>query len=422
MNATAAELNRSCDCVGTDMTTLGRELDRRLEGHDAASLRDTHPHLFSDIPVFIDAAHAVEMRELIRAVHEVARLPGYRAAVLAAAPPIARIDARPLGVFDGFDFHITPEGPRLIEINTNAGGALLNAAARRALVACCPEVDGLSAPQPDAGSLERTFVDMFVNEWTLARGAGSPLRTIAIVDDEPLAQYLYPEFRLFQQLFEAHGFRAAIVDARELETSTSGLLWRGESIDLVYNRVTDFSFEAPEHAALRRAYEADLAVITPHPRAHALLADKRNLALLSDGRFLRSIDASASHVTTLTRIIPPTRLVSDSADLWWSERKKWFFKPAQGFGSRGAYRGDKLTKRVFAEIMRGRYVAQELAPAGERSRAGAERETYKVDIRHYTYDGVSQLAAARLYQGQTTNFRTAGGGFAPVREVRSALA
>jgi hypothetical protein len=30
------------------------------------------------------------------------------------------------------------------------------------------------------------------------------------------------------------------------------------------------------------------------------------------------------------------------------------------------------------------------------------------------YDGMIQLMAARLYQGQTTNFRTAGGGFAPV--------
>jgi len=38
----------------------------------------------------------------------------------------------------------------------------------------------------------------------------------------------------------------------------------------------------------------------------------------------------------------------------------------------------------------------------------------KLDIRNYTYDGKVQLVAARLYQGQTTNFRTAGGGFAPV--------
>ena len=38
----------------------------------------------------------------------------------------------------------------------------------------------------------------------------------------------------------------------------------------------------------------------------------------------------------------------------------------------------------------------------------------KADIRNYAYGGVVKLVAARLYQGQTTNFRTPGGGFAPV--------
>jgi hypothetical protein len=38
----------------------------------------------------------------------------------------------------------------------------------------------------------------------------------------------------------------------------------------------------------------------------------------------------------------------------------------------------------------------------------------KVDVRNYTYAGQVLLSAARLYQGQTTNFRTPGGGFAPV--------
>ena len=40
----------------------------------------------------------------------------------------------------------------------------------------------------------------------------------------------------------------------------------------------------------------------------------------------------------------------------------------------------------------------------------------KFDLRDYTYDGRGQWVAARLYQGQTTNFRTPGGGFAPVYE------
>ena len=42
------------------------------------------------------------------------------------------------------------------------------------------------------------------------------------------------------------------------------------------------------------------------------------------------------------------------------------------------------------------------------------RTRLKMDIRAYVYAGSIQLLAARLYQGQTTNFRTPGGGFAPV--------
>lgn len=38
----------------------------------------------------------------------------------------------------------------------------------------------------------------------------------------------------------------------------------------------------------------------------------------------------------------------------------------------------------------------------------------KFDLRAYTYDGAVQWVAARLYQGQTTKFRTPGGGFAPM--------
>lgn len=41
-------------------------------------------------------------------------------------------------------------------------------------------------------------------------------------------------------------------------------------------------------------------------------------------------------------------------------------------------------------------------------------EPRKLDVRLYTYDGAILLSAARLYQGQATNLRTPGGGFAPL--------
>ena len=73
----------------------------------------------------------------------------------------------------------------------------------------------------------------------------------------------------------------------------------------------------------------------------------------------------------------------------WAERKSLFFKPRSGYGSKGAYRGTNLTKRVFAEILQGGYVAQKLAPPGERALCvnDAEPVSLKYDVRCYVYDG-----------------------------------
>jgi hypothetical protein len=114
--------------------------------------------------------------------------------------------------------------------------------------------------------------------------------------------------------------------------------------------------------------------------------------------------------------IPRTVVVTRTAsyDLW-ARRSKLFFKPGTGFGSKAAYRGDKVTRRVWADILDADYVAQDMVPPSTRTVSiNGEIHSLKADLRNYTYDGQVQLVAARIYQGQTTNFRTPGGGFAPV--------
>ena len=80
-----------------------------------------------------------------------------------------------------------------------------------------------------------------------------------------------------------------------------------------------------------------------------------------------------------------------------------------------AYRGDKITRKVWAEILAGTCVAQAVVPPSARTISiNGKIESLKADLRCYTYAGKVQLLAARLNQGQTTNFRPPGGGFAPV--------
>ncbi|MDR2839609.1 MAG: hypothetical protein LBV49_13740, partial [Azonexus sp.] len=312
----------------------------------------------------------------------------------------------------GYDFHLVDGQPKLIEINTNAGGGLLNTCLLRAHGAV-----------EEAEKIERDFVAMFREEWRLSRG-DAPLSRIAIVDENPAAQYLAPEFELFRRLFERHGIAAVIADPAEFTQEGGRLLHQGEVVDLVYNRLTDFSLDAPASATLRAVLAAGGVaaggvVVTPHPFAHALYADKRNLTLLSNPAALAGFGVAEAARATLLAGVPRTVMVgAGEGERFWAERKRWFFKPAAGFGSRAAYRGDKLTKRVFEEILQGGYIAQEIAPPAEYTvLVAGEPQRMKADIRAYVYQGRVQLFAARLYQGQTTNFRTPGGGFAPVFAV-----
>lgn len=412
-------LNDGCFCISLNNDALREALESELSEPRLFELTaERCPYVFAARPVFISDFHVQRMQQLVRAVESVVALPAYRTEVLANAPAIARHDpGGTKGVFFGYDFHLQEQGVALIEINTNAGGAMLNTVLAKAQRACCDAVEQM-LPSLDAAGLEKNIVDMFRTEWDISRRA-RPLRTIAIVDDAPEGQYLYPEFLLFQQLFRRHGLNAVIAAPREL-TFRDDVLWHGETpIDLVYNRLTDFMLDGPDSAALRAAYLEHAVVLTPHPQAHALYADKRNLAIFTDSDRLTALGVPQATQDILLAGIPRTEVVDAvHANRLWAERKKLFFKPTAGFGGRAAYRGDKVTKRVWEEILAGAYVAQSVVAPSERA-TGPDEASYrlKFDVRTYVYDGTVQWVAARLYQGQTTNFRTPGGGFAPVYTI-----
>lgn len=127
-------LNSACFCVSLDTDALARALDSELgQPGLAAMVRQRCPFLFAAQPVFVAAAQLQRMAQVMQAVESVVALPAYRDQVLAAAPAIARLGtAGPLGVFFGYDFHLHEGRLGLIEVNTNAGGAMLNAVLARA--------------------------------------------------------------------------------------------------------------------------------------------------------------------------------------------------------------------------------------------------------------------------------------------------
>lgn len=348
-----------------------------------AELFESRPHLFSPYPVAVARSDLVRAQELVAAIEDVVHRPAWPVAV---APCHAEESS---GVFFGYDFHLTPEGPQLIEINTNAGGGLL------------------AALQAERDDVVREYLAMF-----RAECGSRPLRALAIVDEAPTTQYLYPEFLAFQRLFAENGIAAEICDPRELMLCHGGLWHEETRLDLVYNRLTDFFLARDASCVLREAWSSGAAVVTPNPAHYGRYADKHQLTRLTDEGFLASLGVEPATRRLLLTGIPRCEIVlPERAEELWARRRELFFKPATGFGARGAYRGEKLTRKVFEEILAADYLAQRYVPP---STVSTQTGEMKVDLRLIVYRGRMQFAFARLYQGQTTNFRTQGGGFAKV--------
>jgi len=370
----------------------------------------------------LDASHFAAIQRTVRVLSALAHAPSYQASLAPSACEVTRHEPGNFGVFMGYDFHVTPAGPRLIEVNTNAGGALLNGLHTASL--CDPEkLACLCCDLLSVNDLERDLVATFRAEYEAATGrSGAELARIAIVDDAPAQQFLAPEFELFRALFAGAGIEARVADTRELARAPEGGLALGSfRPQLVYLRDTDFALASERASALRGAYLAREVVVTPSPREHFLLADKRRLACFSSREQLTALGVAEDDARFLTEVIPETRLLAElDAERVWRERASWVFKPAAAFGSRAVYRGDKISRKKFAEIAaQAGYVAQRHAPPGlvHVETSDGPREM-KFDVRAYAYRDRVLLLGARVYEGQVTNLRSPGGGFSAICVVR----
>ncbi len=379
-----------------------------------------HPGVpYASTVVAMERADFEVICRTVAALFRIAHEPAYQAQVDAGADAVARHRIANTAVFMGYDFHLTPDGPRLIEINTNAGGALLNGLHTASLcdavkLAClCSELVPVE-------TMRARIVATFEAELRAARSSAS-LRLVAIADDRPEEQFLRPEFELFRQLFALSDIEAQVCDVRDLSYDGADLTLGGRRLDLVYLRDTDWRFEHERSRALRAAYLADAVVVTPSPREHHLLANKQRLTLFSSADVLQEIGATNDEIALLTAVIPETRLL-DAMGLEdaWRTRREWVFKPAAAYASHAVYRGDKISRRKLEEIAQlGGFVAQRRVEPGEVAVVtGDGPRSMKFDVRAYAYRDEVLLLGARAYQGQVTNLRTPGGGFSAICVVR----
>ena len=222
--------------------------------------------------------------------------------------------------------------------------------------------------------------------------------------------------RAFADLFTAWGVPTDIAAPKQLEASAKGVWLNGQVVDFVYNRHCDFYLESQDMAGLRAAYLAGKVCLSPNPHLYGLLADKRRLTLWTSPSEREDFSLSTEEQALLDETLPAASLLSN-LDLQqvWSTRKKRVFKPVDSFGSRGVLLGDKISRKRFEELPPSTTLVQELVPPSLTEVPGFD--PMKTDLRLYAYRDRALGITARLYRGQVTNLRTAGGGFARVKVI-----
>ncbi|NIQ97954.1 MAG: hypothetical protein GWO11_05380, partial [Desulfuromonadales bacterium] len=161
-------------------------------------------------------AELARMIRLVRTLHRLSRLESYRQFLMPQLPACARFNPGHDSVMMGYDFHLTPGGARLIEVNTNAGGGLLSFLANMPGSALA----SLDLPHRLKAQLLRSFA---AEMGGFSGTSAARPRRIAIIDETPEDQFLFPEMESFAQLFRQWGSDALIADPSELAASAQGV-------------------------------------------------------------------------------------------------------------------------------------------------------------------------------------------------------
>lgn len=354
-------------------------------------------NLISPYSVYIPQHAFRDIQDFIRITYKLTHSEKYIRFLSSKTPEPLPMATDNGAICTSFDFHLDSElKPRLIEINTNAAFLTLGTF--------------LTLPNEQAAlSFDlKGFVQMVQSDYALF-SKNSPLKKMAIIDENPESQRLYAEFLLVRDIMRNSGIECDILDYR---ADLSGYQY-------IYNRWTDFYLSDPSSESIKTLYTDQKVAFSPSPWEYFLMADKERLIDWQDERFIETIlssELNSEERELFDKIIPKTiALNQDSSEKIWSDRKQLFLKPMRSFGSKQTYRGGTISRKLFESLTQEGFIAQEFIPAPE-SEFGNDnpKDRMKYDLRAYCYGANTQYLLARLYQGQVTNARTERGGFAPV--------
>jgi uncharacterized circularly permuted ATP-grasp superfamily protein len=326
------------------------------------------------------------------------------------------------------DAFLTPEGPRFIEINSDApagfgyGDRMAEVFGRLPLfrefaaghaVAYVP-----SAP---------TLVQALLAQWARHGGRGAPV--VAIVDWADVKTR--PDQELLRPALESAGARCVLSDPREMTLAGGRLRAGPEAVDVVYRRalLAELVEREDEVGPFLTAYRDGRAVFVNSFRC-GLSEDKAFFGILTDEAFAGLMTEDERRL--VARTVPWTRRVEERRTLKngrevdlvpyiLSHAPDLVLKPAHGYGGRSVLVGVEATpaawESVVGEALASPWVVQERVaipreefPVCEEGRLGFE--PLGVNANPFYAAGAETGAVARASRSAVINV-SAGGGSVP---------
>jgi hypothetical protein len=360
---------------------------------------------------------------------DVGRLCDFLGTPAAEARWVALDPGPPDVVLSRLDAFVTPEGPRFIEINSDAPAGfgysdrmarlfeklpVFREFARRAPVSYLPSDDGLVravAGQRSSG------------------GSGRP--RIAIVDWAEVKTR--PDQEILRDAFAARGFDCLLADPREMELAGGRLHAGGAPVDLVYRRAV--LSELVEHEGEVGAFlEACRQRLCPFVNSFRcrLSEDKAFFAILTDETFAHLMNdgerALVARALPWTRRVAERRTLKDEREIDLvpfivQEREKLVLKPAHAYGGRSVFLGSETEPadwdRVVRAALEAPWVVQERVGIPEEPFPVLDEESgdltfvpLKVNANPFYVAGESVGAVTRASRSSVINV-SAGGGSVP---------
>jgi hypothetical protein len=329
-------------------------------------------------------------------------------------------------ILSRLDAFITPQGPRFIEINSDAPAGLGYGDRMAEVFQRLPAFRGFAAEHPASFSPSSgVLVDAILSAW--GRGGAAPV--VAIVDFSDVKTLGDQE--ILREAFESRGVPCVLADPRETDLRGGRLFARGRAVDIVYRRgLLQELLEQPQDVgAFLRAYRERSALFVNSFRCR-LSEDKAFFALLTDEAFAGLLEEDERRL--IHAAVPWTRKVEER----WTEkdgrrvdlvpfilenRASLVLKPAHGYGGRAVYLGDETDPKAWeAAVSSGlgkAWVVQERVaipeepfPVFEEGRLSME--PFKVNANPFYVAGGEVGAIARASRSAVINV-SAGGGSVP---------